>query len=56
MMNDREEQLGAAQPPQADPGAYESPKIERILTPDDMEREVMFAGPAVTIGDLPTPG
>jgi hypothetical protein len=40
-------------PNQPDPGTYESPRIERILTPEDMEREVMFAGPAVTIGDVP---
>ena len=35
---------------------YESPAIERVLTPEDMEREVMFAGPGVTIGDVPSPG
>jgi hypothetical protein len=52
-MNDREEQLADAKPTEAEAGSYESPKIERILTPDDMEREVMFAGPAVTIGDIP---
>jgi len=39
------------QPAQADP--YEPPAIERILTPEDMEREVMFAGPGVTLGDAP---
>ena len=39
------------QPEQDD--RYESPAIERILTPEDIEREVMFAGPAVTIGDIP---
>ena len=33
--------------------SYESPAIERILTPEDMEREVMFAGPAATLGDVP---
>jgi hypothetical protein len=36
-----------------DPSTYEPPRIERILTPEDMEREVMFAGPAVTLGDIP---
>ena len=35
--------------------SYESPRIERILTPEDMEREVMFAGPGVTVGDAPLP-
>jgi hypothetical protein len=33
------------------PYEYESPRIERVLTPEDMDREVMFAGPAVTVGD-----
>jgi hypothetical protein len=33
--------------------SYEPPAIERILTPEDMEREVMFAGPAATLGDVP---
>src|SRR4051794_6064370 len=29
------------------PVEYEAPRIERVLTPDEMEREVMFAGPGV---------
>lgn len=33
------------------PHEYEPPTIERVLTPEDMDREVMFAGPAVTVGD-----
>lgn len=32
---------------------YEAPKIERVITEGEMEREVMFAGPGVTTGDLP---
>jgi hypothetical protein len=34
---------------------YEAPKIERVITPGEMEREVLFAGPAMTGGDLPNP-
>jgi hypothetical protein len=55
-MSEQVEPPSAGQPANAEPGPYESPRIERILTADDMEREVMFAGPAVTIGDLPAPG
>ena len=44
----------SSQPDQAE--TYESPAIERILTPEDIEREVMFAGPGVTVGDIPSPG
>lgn len=55
-MSEHVEQPSTAQPANAEPGGYESPRIERILTADDMEREVMFAGPAVTVGDIPVPG
>jgi hypothetical protein len=34
------------------PTPYEPPRIERILTPDDLEREVQYAGPP---GSLPPP-
>jgi hypothetical protein len=37
--------------PPAEP--YDAPKIERVITQAEMEREVMFAGPGVTSGDLP---
>jgi hypothetical protein len=26
------------------PGGYESPRVEQVLTPDDFEREVLYAG------------
>jgi hypothetical protein len=34
----------AETPPIATP--YESPRIERVLTPEDLEREVLYAGDA----------
>jgi hypothetical protein len=34
---------------------YEAPKIERVITPEEMEREVLFAGPGITNGDNPLP-
>jgi hypothetical protein len=33
---------------------YEAPAIERVITPGEMEREVLFAGPGITTGDTPT--
>lgn len=27
------------------PAGYERPRIERVLTPADLEREVLYAGP-----------
>lgn len=35
--------------------SYEPPQVERVITADDMEREVMFAGPAITNGDTGVP-
>jgi len=29
----------------ADGPAYEAPRIEEVLTPADLEREVLYAGP-----------
>jgi hypothetical protein len=26
------------------PDGYESPRVEQVLTPDDLEREVLYAG------------
>lgn len=28
----------------ADPAAYEAPRIETVLTPEELEREVFYAG------------
>ena len=30
---------------------YEPPRIERVLTPEDLAREVQYAGDAVTLQD-----
>jgi hypothetical protein len=35
-------------------GPYEAPKIERVITQGEMEREVLFAGPGITTGDTPS--
>ena len=26
------------------PGGYESPRVEQVLTPADLEREILYAG------------
>jgi len=42
----------AETPPVAPP--YEPPRIERVLTPEDLEREVLYAGVTadlVSLGD-----
>ena len=52
--NDRMEQPMASHE-QSEQATYEPPRIERVLTADEMEREVMFAGPGVTTGDIPLP-
>jgi hypothetical protein len=31
--------------------SYEPPRIERILTPDDLDREVQYAGVVVVTAD-----
>jgi hypothetical protein len=43
-------------PKQSETPGYESPGIERVLTPDEMEREVLFAGPFASDAPLPPPG
>jgi hypothetical protein len=30
-------------------GAYEAPQVESVLTPDELEREVLYAGAATVI-------
>jgi len=35
------------------PSGYEPPKVERVLASEDLEREVMYAGPGA--GTLPPP-
>ncbi len=35
------------------PSAYEPPRIERVLTPADLEREILYAGPTDVSTDLP---
>ena len=32
---------------------YEPPRIERVLTPQDLANEIMYAGPGVLSGGLP---
>jgi hypothetical protein len=27
-----------------DPGAYEPPRVERVLTPAELEQEILYAG------------
>ncbi|HET7378579.1 MAG TPA: hypothetical protein VFJ24_00925 [Gaiellales bacterium] len=49
-MNEQPEHATADPDPPETP--YEAPKIERVITQAEMEREVMFAGPGVTTGDL----
>jgi hypothetical protein len=31
--------------PQASSDEYEAPRLERVVSPDDIEREVHYAGP-----------
>ena len=31
-----------------DPAAYEPPRVERVLTLAELEREILYAGPAAT--------
>ncbi len=33
---------------QPSPHGYEPPRVERVLTPADLEREVLYAGPPAT--------
>lgn len=33
---------------------YESPRIERVLTPEDLAHEIMYAGPGVLSVDVHT--
>jgi hypothetical protein len=40
-MNDDEERVTAGLP-------YEPPRIERVLTSADLDREVLYAGPATS--------
>ena len=28
----------------ADPGSYEAPKVERVLTPTELDEEIVYAG------------
>jgi hypothetical protein len=35
------------------PLPYEPPRIERVLTPEDLRREVQFAGKLVTLHEHP---
>lgn len=51
-MTDRNELQPDLHPQVSEPASYEPPRIERVLTPEEMEREVMFAGPGVPSGDL----
>jgi hypothetical protein len=39
--------MAEATPPTPPP--YEPPRIERVLTPEDLTREVQFAGKLVTL-------
>jgi hypothetical protein len=41
----------AETPPLAPP--YEPPRIEQVLTPEDLAREILYAGPPATLTDLP---
>jgi hypothetical protein len=34
-----------------DPPLYERPRVERVLTLEDLEREVLYAGPVDGSGD-----
>jgi hypothetical protein len=36
----------SVEPQDPTPGSYEAPGIETVLTPEDLEREVIYAGPA----------
>ncbi len=33
---------------------YEPPRIERVMTPEDLAREVMYSGPGLITVDEPT--
>ena len=35
-------------PPRA---AYEPPRVERVVTPADLDHEVMYAGPGIATAD-----
>jgi hypothetical protein len=39
----------AETPPMTPP--YEPPRIERVLTPEDLAREVQYAGQEITVDD-----
>jgi hypothetical protein len=34
------------------PAGYEPPRVERVLTPAELEREVLYAGTAATPGSV----
>ncbi len=38
---DQSEATGRGQPPRAD---YQPPRVEQVLTPADLEREILYAG------------
>lgn len=40
-MNADEKQLSSSESPSV---TYEAPRIEAVLTPDELEREVLYAG------------
>jgi hypothetical protein len=50
MANEREEDITHGHDRPA-PGDYQPPRVERLLTPADLEREILYAG----TGPPPTP-
>ena len=39
--------------PSQDPAAYDPPRIESIMTPDDLDREVLYAGRDISLIEVP---
>ena len=38
-----------------DPAEYERPRVERVLTPADLQHEILYAGPASSSEDEVSP-
>ena len=35
-----------------EPAPYEPPRVERVLSPEDLQLEVLYAGQQATVADL----
>jgi hypothetical protein len=48
-------QQGTTPGPRDERAEYDAPRVERLLTPADLEREILYAGPTDLVSETDRP-